>query len=117
MGQDIRAAHRLLCLSGTGMSSCQETILHIRDGGSSSLPLILSPDPHQSRKTERVLGKLVLGGGDGEMHEGNETISIILLEEVFYFNKGTFVYLLGISPVRWPKGGHRSSFPPESFRT
>lgn len=42
----------------SSISSCQETMIHIHDGRSSSLPLILCPDPHQSRKAERVLGKM-----------------------------------------------------------
>lgn len=62
------AAHRLLCLSRSNMSSCQETISHINDEGSSSLPPILSPDPHQKRKTEEPLVEW-RGGRDGGMEE------------------------------------------------
>lgn len=63
-------AHRLLCLSRSNMSSCQETISHINDEGSSSLPPILSPDPHQKRKTEEPLVEWSgRGGRDGGMEE------------------------------------------------
>jgi len=48
--------------------------------------------------------------------EGKENASIILLEEVFYFNNGKFVYLLGVSLLDWMRQGHGSSFPPRSFR-
>lgn len=118
--RDTRAAHSLLCLSGSSISSCQETMIHIHDGRSSSLPLILCPDPHQSRKAERVLGKW--GGRRGRDGGAEERAKA---RECFYpfvrrgvlFNKGKFVDLLGVFPLRLDEGGHGSSFPPESFRT